>query len=181
VIVRLLIIAGVLAACGAFAAWWRSREGRMIEADGFFEPADVGIGPKERPAAVLVEFSGENCAPCTTVGSRLQKLAAELPDVRVVTIDAGQRLDLADRYRVRRVPTVFVTDPHLRVIWRASGVVSEENLRGALLGPDWAGRPNPAGVGAGRPGRPGRRGLRSRGSSRRLRRAKPRTPARPPV
>jgi len=180
VITRLLVVAAVLAACGAFAAWWRSREGRMIAADGFFEHADVGIGPRERPAAVLVEFSGENCAPCTTVETRLQKLAAELPDVRVVSIDAGERLDLADRYRVRRVPTVFVTDPQLRVIWRASGVVSEEALRGALLGPDWAGRPHPAGVEAERPRLPGR-GIRSRGTLRRPRRAKPRTPARPPA
>lgn len=177
-IVRLLVIAGVLIACGAFTLWWRSREGRMVAADGFFEPADVGIGPKERPAAVLVEFSGENCAPCTTVESRLRKLAAELPDVRVVSIDAGQRLDLADRYAVRRVPTIFVTDPQLRVIWRASGVVSEEALRGALLGPDWAGRPHPNVVEA-----PSlvRRGLRSRGRSRRPRRARQRTPARPPA
>ena len=179
-ITRLLVIAAVLAACGAFAAWWRSREGRMIAADGFFEHADVGIGPKERPAAVLVEFSGENCAPCTTVETRLQKLASELPDVRVVSIDAGERLDLADRYRVRRVPTVFVTDPQLHVIWRASGVVSEEALRGALLGPDWAGRPHPSGAEVERPRLPGK-GLRSRGRSHRPRRAKPRTPARPPA
>jgi thiol-disulfide isomerase/thioredoxin len=175
VITRLVVIAIVLAACAAFAIWWRRRDGRLVEADGFFERADVGIGPRERPSAVLVEFSGENCAPCTTVESRLQKLASELPDVRVVSIDAGARLDLADRYRVRRVPTVFVTDPQLRVIWRASGVVSEDAIRGALLGPDWAGRPHPNPVEAERPR------LRSRDRSRRLRRAKQRTPARPPA
>lgn len=179
-ITRLIVVAVVLAACAAFAIWWRRREGRLVEADGFFEPADLGIDARERPSAVLVEFSGENCAPCTTVETRLQSLAAELPDVRVVSIDAGSRLDLADRYRVRRVPTVFITDPRLRVIWRASGVVTEDAIRGALLGPDWAGRPHPAGVEAERP-YPGGRGLRSRDRSRRFRRAKQRTPARPPA
>jgi thiol-disulfide isomerase/thioredoxin len=179
-IVRLLVVAGVLVACAAFALWWRSREGRMVAADGFFEAADLGLGPGERPAAVLVEFSGENCAPCTTVESRLNKLAGELPDVRVVSIDAGERLDLADRYGVRRVPTVFVTDPQLHVIWRASGVVGEEALRGALLGPDWAGRPHPT-VGNGRRPHLGRRGLRNRDRSRRPRRERQRTPARPPA
>lgn len=169
---RVLIILGVLAACGAFAAWWRSREGRMVAADGFFEPADVGIGSRERPSAVLVEFGGEECGPCRIVEDRLQKLAGELPDVRVVSIDAGERLDLADRYGVRRVPTVFVTDPELRVIWRASGVVTEEALRGALLGPEWAGRPHPSGA---------KPHLRSRGRLRRPRRARQRTPARPPA
>jgi thiol-disulfide isomerase/thioredoxin len=175
VIVRILVIVAVLAACAAFSVWWRRREGRLVEADGFFEHADLGMTSRERPAAVLVEFAGENCAPCTTVETRLQKLAAELPDVRVVSIDAGARLDLADRYRVRRVPTVFVTDPQLRVIWRASGVVSEDAIRGALLGPDWAGRPHPSGVEAERPR------LRSRDRSRRPRRARQRTPARPPA
>ena len=177
-ITRILVIAAVLVACAVFAIWWRRREGRLVPAEGFFEHADVGLQPRERPAAVLVEFSGENCAPCTMVESRLHKLAAELPDVRVVSIDAGERLDLADRYRVRRVPTVFVTDPQLRVIWRASGVVSEEALRGALLGPDWAGRPHPGGVEA-EPVPSAR--LRSRDRSRRRSRAKQRTPARPPA
>ncbi len=172
---RVLVVVAVLAACAAFAWWWRRREGRIVEADGYFERADVGLGARDRPSAVLVEFSGEGCAPCTVVEARLQKLAAELPDVHVVTIDAGARLDLADRYRVRRVPTLFVTDPSLRVIWRASGVVGEDALRNALLGPDWAGRPNPGMDVAGRPR------LRSRSSARRLRRSKQRTPARPPA
>ena len=52
-------------------------------------------------------------------------------------------MEVADRHEVRRVPTVFVLDPDLRVIWRASGVPSEDAIRTALLGPDWAGRPSP--------------------------------------
>ena len=39
--------------------------------------------------------------------------------------------------------TLFVLDEDLRVIWRASGVPSEDAIRTALLGPDWAGRPHP--------------------------------------
>ena len=174
-ITRIVVIVVVLAACAAFSVWWRCRDGRLVEADGFFEPGDLGMTGRERPAAVLVEFSGENCAPCTTVENRLHKLAGELPDVRVVSIDAGERLDLADRYGVRRVPTVFVTDPQLRVIWRASGVVAEDAIRGALLGPDWAGRPQPNAIEAERPR------IRSRDRSRRPRRARQRTPARPPA
>jgi len=40
------------------------------------------------------------------------------------------------------VPTVFVTDPDLRIRWRASGVPTEQAIVNALLGPEWAGRPN---------------------------------------
>jgi hypothetical protein len=76
-----------------------------------------------------------------TVQKRIAKIAAEVPELQVVSIDAGARMDVADKHEVRRVPTLFVLDPDLRVIWRASGVPSEDAIRTALLGPDWAGRP----------------------------------------
>lgn len=134
---------GVVGAVAALSLWWRAREGRFAEARGDFQRADLGLGRRERPSAVLVEFSGEGCAPCRTVEARLRKLAAEVPEVRVVSIDAGERMDLADRYGVRRVPTVFVAGGDLRIVWRASGVPSEDAIRRALLGPDWTGRPHP--------------------------------------
>jgi thiol-disulfide isomerase/thioredoxin len=143
VITRLLIAAGVLLACAAFTYWWRRREGRMVEAHGSFDRRDLGIGARETPCATVVEFYGEGCAPCDTVERRLDKIATEVCDLRVVKVDAGERLDLADRYNVRRVPTIFVTDPELHIVWRASGVPSEEAIVKALLGPEWAGRPNP--------------------------------------
>jgi len=144
VIIRLLIVVGVLLACALFALWWRRREGRMVEAHGLFDRRDLGIGAREAPCATIVEFYGEGCAPCDTVEQRLDKIAAEVCDLRVVRFDAGDRLDLADRYNVRRVPTIFVTDPDLRIVWRASGVPTEDAIKKALLGPEWAGRPNPA-------------------------------------
>ena len=140
---RILIVLGVLILCGAFTLWWRSREGRMVEAHGAFDRRDLGIGLRDQPCATVVEFYGEGCAPCVTVEERLEKIAAEVCDLRVVQLDAGERLDLADRYNVKRVPTIFVTDPDLRIVWRASGVPTEDAIIKALLGPEWAGRPNP--------------------------------------
>jgi thiol-disulfide isomerase/thioredoxin len=140
-----LVIAIVVVALSAAAAWaWRRREGRFTEGTGRFERGDLGLGRRDKPNAVLVEFFGEDCAPCTVVQARLEKIAADLPEVNVISIDAAERMDLADRYEVRRVPTLFVTDPDLKIIWRASGVPSEDAIRQALLGPDWAGRPHPA-------------------------------------
>jgi thiol-disulfide isomerase/thioredoxin len=142
-VVRAAITLGVTVLIVALAFAWRRREGRFREADGRFERADLSLGRRERPAAVLVEFSGEDCAPCTVVQARAEKIAREIPDVRVVSIDAAARMDLADRYGVRRVPTLFVTDESLRIVWRASGVPTEEAIRAALLGLGWAGRPAP--------------------------------------
>jgi len=144
VIVRLLVAVAVAAACGAFALWWRKREGRIVEADGSFDRRDLGIGLRDRPCATIVEFYGEGCAPCVVVEKRLDHIAETVCDLRVVRFDAGERLDLADRYNVRRVPTLFVTDPDLRIRWRASGVPTEDAIMNALLGPEWAGRPNPS-------------------------------------
>ena len=141
---RLIIGVVVLAASLAIAYAWRRREGRFTVASGRFDRSELGLAWREKPSAVLVEFYGENCAPCTVVQKRIDKLVTELPEVSVVQIDAGSKMRLAERYEVRRVPTLFVADSDLKIIWRASGVPSEDAIRKALLGPDWAGRPHPS-------------------------------------
>jgi thiol-disulfide isomerase/thioredoxin len=143
VILRLVVALAVAGLSIGLALLWRRREGRFDQAEGRFTPADLGVVKLDRPSAVLVEFYGEDCAPCVTVQKRIGKIAEEVPDVQIVSIDAGARMDVADRHEVRRVPTLFVLDPDLRVIWRASGVPSEDAIRTALMGPNWAGRPTP--------------------------------------
>jgi thiol-disulfide isomerase/thioredoxin len=149
-VIRLVVALAVVLLVAAFTLWWRRREGRFTETTGRFDRASLGLARGDKPSSVLVEFFGEHCAPCVVVEERLVRIAAEVPDVSVVRIDAGARLDLADRYNVRRVPTLFVADGDLRIIWRASGVPGEDAIRRALLGPEWAGRPHPASVEHGR-------------------------------
>jgi thiol-disulfide isomerase/thioredoxin len=142
-VTRLLIALAVLGFVGGVWVVWRRREGKFEEAHGAFDRRELGIGLRDKPCATVVEFYGEGCAPCVTVEARLDKVAEAVCDLRVVKLDAGERLDLADRYNVRRVPTLFVTDEDLRIVWRASGVPSEDAIMKALLGPEWAGRPQP--------------------------------------
>jgi thiol-disulfide isomerase/thioredoxin len=140
----LAIVLGVVAVV-ALGTWlWRRREGRFDEASGRFDGAELGIAGARRASAVVVEFGGEHCGSCRIVEQRLAKLSNEIPDVRVVTLDVEDNEALAERYGVTRVPTLFVTDPELRIRWRASGVPSEDAVRTALLGPEWAGRPQPS-------------------------------------
>jgi thiol-disulfide isomerase/thioredoxin len=140
---RLGITFAVLALI-AVATWtWRRREGRFSEAGGVFDRAALGLAPRERPSAVMVEFSGEHCGSCRTLEGRLEKLAGEIPDVRIVNVKVEEQPALAERYDVRRVPSLFVTDPNLQIVWRASGLPSEDAIRQVLLGPEWAGRPHP--------------------------------------
>ncbi|MFP5225369.1 MAG: thioredoxin family protein [Actinomycetota bacterium] len=140
---RLLILLALTVLVVAFAFWWRRREGHFVEADGSFEPSDLGLGRRDRKQATIVEFYGESCPPCDVVRKRLDLISEQVPGIRVVAINAGDRLDLSDKYQVRRVPTVFVTDERLRICWRASGVPSEHEIMSVLLGPEWAGRPHP--------------------------------------
>lgn len=140
---RLLLVAAVAVLVVVATAVWRRREGRLQEADGRLLPEDLGLPRRGRRSATIVEFTGAGCGPCGPLRERLEAMASEIGDVDVVTIDAGDRLDLAERYDVRRVPTVLIADERLRIRWRASGVPSDPELRLALLGPEWAGRPHP--------------------------------------
>lgn len=137
--IALAVAAAVLAASWA----WRRRQGRFTQAGGSFDRSELGLTRRDRASAVIVEFGGEHCGSCRTVERRLANLSSELPDVRIVTLDIEDVPELAKRYDVRRVPTLFVTGPDLRIVWRASGVPTEEAVRTVLLGPDWAGRPRP--------------------------------------
>lgn len=138
---RVLVLGLVLGLTALALYLWRRRDGRFAEDDGgaFFRRSDLGMADEERPEAVLVEFGTEHCAPCRRVERHLDTLAGDVPGLRVVTVDAGERLDLADRYRVRRVPTVFVADGDLRILHRASGSITEDALRERL--PTSAARP----------------------------------------
>lgn len=142
-IARLVVVLAVIAVVGVATWAWRRREGRFSEAGGLFDRSELGLNGGDPPSAVVVEFGGEHCGSCRIVEQRLAKLSGEIPEVRVVTIDVERAPALADRYGVTRVPTLFVTDPDLRIRWRASGVPSEDAVRTALLGPEWAGRPHP--------------------------------------
>ena len=142
-LIRVLIVVAVIGLAGGLALAWHRREGRFTEATGRFTRGELGLARGTKPSALIVEFFGQDCAPCTVVQKRLEAIAEHLPDVQIVQVDAGERMDLSDRYGVRRVPTLFVADQDLKIIWRASGVPTEDAIMGALLGPDWAGRPHP--------------------------------------
>ncbi|MCA1834070.1 MAG: thioredoxin family protein [Actinomycetota bacterium] len=149
--IRLGVTLGLVALI-ALGAWaWRRREGRFSEAGGAFDRAALGLTSRDKASAVMVEFSGEHCGTCRILEGRLSKLAGEIPDVRVVNVKVEDNPSLADRYDVKRVPALFVTDPGLNIVWRATGLPSEDAIRQVLLGPEWAGRPQPKSLSRRRP------------------------------
>lgn len=92
--------------------------------------ADIGGELGER--ATLVHFSTAFCQPCRVTRRVLSDVAAIVPGVRHVEVDAESRLDLVRALGVVRTPTVLVLDADGRVVKRASGVPRKLDVIAAL-------------------------------------------------
>ncbi len=115
-IVRLL----VLALLAAFVVAVALRYTRARRAD-----ATVGVdGMPPLPPTVAgdaptwVIFSTPLCVSCDSVAA---ELVAAYPGTDVIKIDATEEPQLAERYRVRRAPTVIHADRSGRVVLRLVG------------------------------------------------------------
>lgn len=93
-------------------------------------PGDLGaeLGTK----ATLVQFSSAFCQPCRATRRVLADVAAMVPGVTHVEIDAEGALDLVRALRVDRTPTVLVLDAGGRVVRRASGQPRRADVIAAL-------------------------------------------------
>jgi thiol-disulfide isomerase/thioredoxin len=89
-----------------------------------------GTGLGER--ATLVQFSSAFCQPCRATRRILADVAAVVPGVVHVEIDAESNLDLVRRLDVMRTPTTLVLDARGSVTARASGQPRKEQVLAAL-------------------------------------------------
>ncbi|CAL9619775.1 thioredoxin domain-containing protein [Streptomyces althioticus] len=92
--------------------------------------AELGAELGER--ATLVQFSSAFCAPCRATRRVLGDVAAMVPGVTHVEIDAEARLDLVRRLGVESTPTVLVLDAAGRVVRRAAGQPRKADVIAAL-------------------------------------------------
>ncbi|MBD3139568.1 thioredoxin family protein [Microbispora bryophytorum] len=109
----------------------KRRDGRMrVVEHAPVTSADLAADLGER--ATLVQFSTAFCQPCRATRRILDEVAAMVPGVRHVEIDAESRLDLVRRFGVLRTPTVLVLDGAGNVVKRASGLPRKADVIGAL-------------------------------------------------
>lgn len=102
----------------------RGKGGAMVTADS------LGVPLGER--ATLVQFSTAFCQPCRATRRVLAEVAAMVPGVAHVEIDAEARLDLVQELDVMRTPTVLVLDNSGNIVKRASGQPRKADVIAAL-------------------------------------------------
>ncbi|MGW6531734.1 thioredoxin family protein [Streptomyces venezuelae] len=92
--------------------------------------ADIGVGLGER--ATLVQFSSAFCQPCRATRRVLADVAAMVPGVAHVEIDAEEQLALVRELGVLKTPTVLVLDTAGHVVRRAVGQPRKADVIAAL-------------------------------------------------
>ncbi|MBB4716973.1 thiol-disulfide isomerase/thioredoxin [Streptomyces luteogriseus] len=134
VMTGLVVCVVVLATASAYGVLQRRRSGRVRvrgRDDGKrLDAADLGAELGER--ATLVQFSSAFCAPCRATRRVLGEVAAVVPGVIHVEIDAEAHLDLVRRLDILKTPTVLVLDADGRVVRRAAGQPRKADVIAAL-------------------------------------------------
>jgi thiol-disulfide isomerase/thioredoxin len=141
------VLVGVLVVAAGLGLVWRMRQGRVRDvrpgagrrsaygsgsgADSLIPAlAELGHAPGER--ATLLQFSSAFCAPCRATKRILGDVAAAVPGVRHVEVDAESNLELVRRLNILKTPTTLVLDQHGRVTKRAAGQPRKEHILAAL-------------------------------------------------
>lgn len=104
-VLRLLVVAtvGLLAwAAGRGLTRWFAEASFPDQ----FEPTDAGLG-HDGPS--LIEFTTAGCNECQ-VALPVLTAASKKHGVPLALIDAGDRPDLANKYKVRNTPTILLVD-----------------------------------------------------------------------
>jgi len=89
---------------------------------------DATLGDK----ATLVQFSSAFCAPCRATRRTLSEVAAVVPGVEHLEVDAEHHLELVRRLGILRTPTTLVLDAAGREVNRAAGAPRKEQVLSAL-------------------------------------------------
>ena len=82
--------------------------------------------------ATLLQFSSAFCAPCRATRRTLGEVAAVVPGVEHVEVDAESHLELVRSLGILRTPTTLVLDARGREVTRATGAPRRDQVLAAL-------------------------------------------------
>jgi thiol-disulfide isomerase/thioredoxin len=96
------------------------------------EPAEALEHLPRGERATLLQLSSAFCAPCRATRRVLADVAAVVPGVEHVEVDAEEHLTLVRELDVAVTPTTLVLDAEGREALRATGVPRKEAVLAAL-------------------------------------------------
>lgn len=85
----------------------------------------------ESEKTVLLDFFAQWCGPCRRLSPILEEIAAERGDIKVVKVDIDENPELAAKYRVATIPTLFVVEQG-KVLNQAVGLLPKHQILGLL-------------------------------------------------
>jgi len=91
----------------------------------------AGLGVDPGPVTLL-QFSSAFCAPCRTTRVLCADVAAAMPGVRHVEVDAESHLDAVRALKVWKTPTVLIVDGEGQIRRRATGAPTRSQLAAAI-------------------------------------------------
>ena len=83
----------------------------------------------ETKGRAVIDFYANWCGPCRTLAPTVSELASEGHRVAVVNIDLNR--DIAERFQVQSIPTLFVVE-NGSIVHRTQGVHSKRELKALL-------------------------------------------------
>lgn len=76
---------------------------------------------------VLVDFYADWCGPCKMLGPILEQVAEVLPNLKIVKVNVDENQQLAQKYGVMSIPTVYLFDGGMNA-GKFVGVKSKEEV-----------------------------------------------------
>ncbi|WP_084077430.1 thioredoxin family protein [Demequina sp. NBRC 110057] len=131
-LVKILLIAALLAVVSVGYLWWQRRQGEVREVERAGALTSAQIGAQRGYYATFVQFSTPMCAKCPGTARLLKEVATEQPHVSHVEVDASVRLDLARELSIMRTPTTLVLDGDGTIVARMDGAPTAAQAREAL-------------------------------------------------
>ncbi len=81
---------------------------------------------------VLVDFYADWCGPCKMLGPILEEVSGEIDNLKVVKVNVDEAQDLAKKYGVMSIPTVYLFDGGMNA-GKFVGVKSKEDVVDFIL------------------------------------------------